>query len=96
VKYLDPVRDELAQLRDAAEHWRTRSHHLEHELDLIRDTLTHRTQALNRTGESNDALRATLARVRKLVAPQWRSLGYDRNALIDDIRAALDDQETPA
>jgi hypothetical protein len=48
VKYLDPVRDELAQLRDAAEHWRTRSHHLERELDLIRDTLAHRTEALQR------------------------------------------------
>jgi hypothetical protein len=25
----------------------------------------------------------------RLIAPQWRSIGYDRNALVDDLRAIL-------
>jgi hypothetical protein len=31
-----------------------------------------------------------LEQIRELVAPKWRSIDYDRNALIDDIRAVLD------
>lgn len=35
------------------------------------------------------ALLAAVREVGALVAPQWRSIEYDRNALIDDIRATL-------
>lgn len=31
-----------------------------------------------------------LAKIEALIAPQWRSIAYDRNALIDDIRAILE------
>ena len=51
---LDRLRHENAQLRDAAEHWRTRSHQLT-------ETLRLRSAALNRTGTQNDHLRATVA-----------------------------------
>jgi hypothetical protein len=39
-----------------------------------------------------DMLRAVAAleAVEALIAPQWRSMDYDRNALIDDLRNAID------
>jgi hypothetical protein len=36
------------------------------------------------------ALLHALEAVEALIAPQWRSIDYDRNALVDDLRAAID------
>jgi septal ring factor EnvC (AmiA/AmiB activator) len=79
VRYLDPVYDELAQLRtDNARLTRHLSFcrslknaeykqlhaaldQAEERIDQLTDTLALRSDALNRTGAQNDALRAQLA-----------------------------------
>lgn len=47
-------------------------------------------EALDSMRGRAEAAEAQVQAVRALIAPQWRSIDYDRNALIDDIRAALD------
>lgn len=44
---------------------------------------------LSRARHDLAALLAVVREVAALVAPQWRSIEYDRNALIDDIRTVL-------
>lgn len=64
-------------------------------VNQLTDTLALRSDALNRTGESNDQLRATLARIEKALDGMFwagEPLGYA--VPVSELRAALADQET--
>lgn len=56
-------------------------------LEAVAPLLARRDEGV---GHALAEAQAQVERVRALIAPQWRSFEYDRNALIDDLRAALD------
>lgn len=78
------VLDETDQLRADRDTYRDAWESAEAKVAQLEDTLTLRSEALNRTGADNDQLRAKVARVEKLLVHLHTDLVY-----AGDVRAAL-------